>query len=148
MYIYIYTYIYCIYIHTHTRLTTAFTKDFLHLNVLTEKSSVQVRGYPGRPGLNRQTVSRWLNRLASEHDACQQKDTQSFWVVNVKETIKAETTASITYQSGDKTSWYVARAILMIWCWEKLLTQTLKLEMIVTTASELYDMSQGLNLDK
>lgn len=36
----------------------------------------------------------------------------------------------------------------MIWSWKKLLTQTLKLKMIVTTASELYDMSQGLNLDK
>lgn len=36
----------------------------------------------------------------------------------------------------------------MIWSWEKLLTQTLKLKMIVTTSWELYDMSKGLNLDK
>lgn len=39
------------------------------LLVLTAKSTVQVRGYPGRPGLKRHIVSKWLNSLPSEHDA-------------------------------------------------------------------------------
>lgn len=36
---------------------------------------MQVRGYPGRPGLKRQTVSKWLNSLPSEQEAWQQTHT-------------------------------------------------------------------------
>lgn len=34
-----------------------------------EKSTVQVRGYPGRPGLKRHSVSKWLKSLPSEQAA-------------------------------------------------------------------------------
>lgn len=50
------------------------SKDILFavstLQVLTEKSTVEVRGQPGMPGLKRQTVSKWLKSFASEQDAC------------------------------------------------------------------------------
>lgn len=40
---------------------------------LTEKSTVQVLGYPGIPGLNRHMVSKWLNSFPSEQTACREK---------------------------------------------------------------------------
>lgn len=45
-----------------------------HQRALTEKSTVQVLGYPGMPGLNRHIVSKWLKSFPSEQTAWREKD--------------------------------------------------------------------------